>query len=142
MAVASLAAALAAALNEREQCLCVPLVVAAALLHDIARAEPRHAAAGADLVGSLGYHRVAPLVRHHISLGGAAADDPDEMQVVYLADKVVQDDRIVGLDERFAARLLRHAGDAAAMSAVRARLEEARAVKTRVEAVLGRSLGV
>lgn len=62
-AVAAVAsAALAAALNERGQCLCVPLVVVAALLHDVARAEPRHGEAAATLLERLGYARVAPIV--------------------------------------------------------------------------------
>ena len=119
----------------------MPLVVAAALLHDVARAEPRHGDAGAALLERLGYPRVARVVRRHMRLGAAAGDDLDETQVVYLADKLVQDDRLVGLDERFAVRLERHAGDAAALEGVRARREEARLVQARVEAALGRPLG-
>ena len=136
-----MAAALTAALNEREQCLCVPLVVAAALLHDVARAEPRHGEAGADLLERLGYARVARIVRRHMRLGDALGDDLDETQVVYLADKLVQDDRLVGVDARFAVRFARYAGDPAALDGVRARLEEARLVQARVEAVLGHPLG-
>ncbi len=141
-AVAAVAGALTAALNEREQCLCVPLVVAAALLHDVARAEPRHGDAGADLLERLGYPRVARIVRRHVYLGAALRDDLDETQVVYLADKLVQDDRIVGVEERFAARFARYAGDRAALEGVRARLQEARLVQARVAAALGRPLGV
>lgn len=141
-AVAAVAAALTAALNEREQCLCVPLVVAAALLHDVARAEPRHGDAGADLLERLGYPRVARIVRRHMRLGDALGDDLDETQVVYLADKLVQDDRIVGVEERFAVRFARYAGDRAALEGVRARLEEAHLVQARVETLLGRPLGV
>jgi molybdenum cofactor cytidylyltransferase len=139
-AVASVAFALASALNERGQCLCVPLVVAAALLHDVARAEPHHGDAGAALLHELGYDRVAPLVRRHMRLGDAAAGNLDEMQLLYLADKLVQDDRLVGLDARFAVRLARHAGDPEALAGVHARLAEARLVQARVEAILGRPL--
>jgi CTP:molybdopterin cytidylyltransferase MocA/HD superfamily phosphodiesterase len=141
-AVASVAAALTAALNERGLCLCVPLVAAAALLHDVARAEPRHGDAGADLLERLGYSRVARIVRRHMRLGDALADLLDETQLVYLADKLVQDDRLVGLEARFAVRLERHAGDPEALAGVRARLEEARVVQARVEAVLGRPLSL
>ena len=100
-----------AALNERGQCLCVPLVVAAALLHDVARAEPRHGDAGAGAARAPRLRARRPLVRRHMRLGDAAGDDLDETQVVYLADKLVQDDRIVGVDARFAVRLARYAGD-------------------------------
>ena len=44
------------------------------------------------------------------------------------------------LDARFAVRLARHAADPDALAGVRARLEEARLVQARVEAILGRPL--
>ena len=141
VAVASVAVALTVALNERQQCLCVPLVAAAGLLHDVARAEPHHAEAGGALLERLGYPRVARIVRRHLSLGDAAGEDLDETQVVYLADKLVQDDRLAGVEQRFAVRLERHADDAAALKAVLARREEACLVQARVEAVLGRPFG-
>ncbi|NLT93721.1 MAG: NTP transferase domain-containing protein [Actinobacteria bacterium] len=140
LAVAAVAGALAAALNERGQCLCVPLVTAAALLHDIAREEPRHWEVGARLLEGLGYRRVAPLVLRHMRLGDGERDDLDEAQVVFLADKLVLGDRIVGLEARFAARAERFTGDPGALTGVRARLEEARRVQARVEAVLERPL--
>jgi molybdenum cofactor cytidylyltransferase len=137
-AVATAATALALALNERQQYLCVPLVTAAALLHDVARAKPHHADAGADLLEELGYPRLAPLLRRHMRLG-APADVLDETQVVYLADKMVSGDRVVGLEERFSERLARMGHDAAASEAVRARRDEARLVLDRVDTVLGSS---
>ncbi len=138
LAVASVAGALAAALNERRQWLCAPLVVAAALLHDVLRAEPHHAAAGADLLARLGYPRLAPIVRGHMHLGDADGELPDEAQVVYLADKLVLGDRPVTLEERFADRLARVGDDADARRAVAARRAEAVLVQARMEAALGR----
>ena len=117
LVVSAVASALARALNARRQHLVAPLVTAGALLHDIAREQPRHADAGADLLERLGYRRVAAVVRPHVRLGERAADEPDEAQVVYLADKLVQGTRVVGLDARFAVRLERYAGDEAALAA-------------------------
>jgi molybdenum cofactor cytidylyltransferase len=136
-AVAAVAAALAAALNARGQHLCAPLVLAGGLLHDIARAQPRHADAGADLLERLGYRRVATVVRRHMELPEAPGDDVDEAQVVYLADKVVQGDRVVGLEERFARRLVRHRGDSEALAAVSRRKAQAQVVLANVERLLG-----
>jgi hypothetical protein len=65
-------------------------------------------------------------------------DDIGEAQVVYLADKLVEGDRLAGLDERFAARLTRFARYPAALAGATARKREAEAVLRRVEAVLGR----
>jgi HD superfamily phosphodiesterase len=137
LVVSAVASALARALNARRQHLVASLVTAGALLHDIAREQPRHADAGADLLERLGYRRVAAVVRPHARLGERAADEPDEAQVVYLADKLVQGTRVVGLDARFAVRLERYAGDEAALAAVRARKEEAQRVLRHVEQALG-----
>jgi len=136
-AVAAVAAALAAALNGRGQHLCEPLVVAGALLHDVARDQPRHAEAGADVLGRLGYRRVAEVVLRHMALD-EAEDDVGEAQVVYLADKLVQGDRLVGLDARFAARLERFARYPAALAGATARRDEAEKLLRRVEGVLER----
>ncbi|MBO5555780.1 MAG: HD domain-containing protein, partial [Oscillospiraceae bacterium] len=72
----------------------------AALLHDLARGEKDHAALGALWLEELGYPALAPLVRSHHDWEGGA---PDETAVVFLADKAVQRDRRVSLEERFAA---------------------------------------
>lgn len=136
-AVAAVAAALAAALNERGRHLCEPLVAAGALLHDVARDQPRHAEAGAEVLGRLGYPRVAAVVRRHMGLDDAD-DDVGEAQVVYLADKLVQGDQLVGLDARFAARLGRFARYPAALAGATARRDEAEKLLRQVESVLER----
>jgi len=136
-AVAAVAAVLAAALNERRKYLCEPLVAAGALLHDVARDQPRHAEAGADVLGRLGYQRVAAVVLRHMGLDDAD-DDVGEVEVVYLADKLVEGDRLVGLDARFAARLERFARYPAALAGATARRDEAERVLRRVEGLLGR----
>ena len=136
-AVAAVAAALAAALNERRQYLCEPLVAAAGLLHDVARDQPRHAEAGADVLERLGHARVAAVVRRHMGLDDDG-DDVGEAQLVYLADKLVEEERLVGLDERFAARLERLARYPAALAGAEARKHEALGVLGRVERLLGR----
>jgi CTP:molybdopterin cytidylyltransferase MocA len=136
-AVAAVAVALAAALNERGRHLCGPLTEAAALLHDLARDQPRHAEAGADVLERLGYARVAAVVRRHMGLDDAG-DDVGEVQVVYLADKLVEGDRLVGLDARFFARMERFARYPAALAGATARRDEAEKVLRRVEAVLDR----
>ena len=135
--VAAVAAALAAALNERGRHLCEPLVAAGALLHDVARDQPRHAEAGAEVLGRLGYPRVAAVVRRHMGLDDAD-DDVGEAQVVYLADKLVQGDQLVGLEARFAARLERFARYPAALAGATARRDEAEKLLRRVESVLER----
>lgn len=78
------------------------LIFAAALLHDIARTEPNHAEQGAKWLVKEGYDKVAALVACHHDLGEHESDPVTEKTVVYLADKLVLEDREVSLEERFA----------------------------------------
>lgn len=74
------------------------LLSAAALLHDICRTEPNHAFAGAQKLRGLGYPEIADIVAvHHDWSGGPF----DESALLYLADKYVQGDQRVTLEERF-----------------------------------------
>ena len=78
---------------------------AAALLHDIARTERDHAAVGARWLELVGYSETAALVARHHDLGGEEA--VTEASVLYLADKLIQGDREVTLERRFAESLER-----------------------------------
>ncbi len=80
------------------------LVTAAALLHDIEREKKDHIAAGAKLIKSLGFPEVAKVVGKH-SLH--QIEDPIkqprtyEEKIVFYADKRVEGNKIVSLEERF-----------------------------------------
>ena len=78
------------------------LIYAAALLHDIARAEPNHSEQGAKWLAKEGYVKVAALIAAHHHLDERESDPVTEKTVVYLADKLVLEDREVTLEERFA----------------------------------------
>lgn len=76
------------------------LLFAAAMLHDIARSEPKHAETGAAWIRALGYPEVADVIAlHHDWEGGAL----NEAAVLFLADKYIQGERHVTLEERFSA---------------------------------------
>lgn len=86
------------------------IIRSAALLHDVMRIEPDHALKGAYVLRREGYPEVAKIIRCHHDLettdcqenGKAASDMWLEKAVVYLADKEVQEDRMVSLEARFA----------------------------------------
>ena len=101
-AVAELADELCAALNGRGLALDAQAVHRAALLHDLARGEPDHAALGALWLRELGYPELSGIVRQHHDLDAA---ELSEAAVVFLADKAVRGDRRVPIDERFEASL-------------------------------------
>jgi len=84
------------------------LVSAAALLHDIERGKPNHAKAGADLMRELGYYKVAKIIEEHMFLSKEADNHIDERAVVFLADKLVIEDKMVGIRKRFEKQLLKY----------------------------------
>ena len=134
--VAGLATSLALSLNKAGVQLDACLVRAAALVHDIAKGQPQHAQAGAALLREFGFPGVADLVACHmtITFDGSRID---EGAVLYLADKLIQGEMRVRLEERFAPALTRFEDDAVALASVRRRYTDARAILSAVEARIG-----
>ncbi|MGQ9369446.1 DVU_1551 family NTP transferase [Azospirillum sp. ST 5-10] len=139
-AVAALAEALARRLGAAGVALDVDRLRAAALLHDIAKGSPRHAEAGAALVAGFGFPEVAAVIARHMELP-AEVRCLDEGAVLFLADKLIQGERRVPLEERFAPALRRFAGDAEALAGARRRHAAAAAVLRAVADRLGDRLG-
>lgn len=76
------------------------IVVAAGMLHDIAKGSSMHAKVGAIWLKDMGYDEIAKIVGEHMELK-TISDTLTEKEVVYLADKMVRGDKIVSIDERF-----------------------------------------
>ena len=112
------------------------LLCSAALLHDVARAEPRHAALGAAWLRELGFGEAAALVERHHDLD---FQEIDEAAILYLADKCVREDRRVSLEERFARSGERCQTEEAKAAHAR-RLETARHIRDEVNALCGRTV--
>ena len=138
--VAALAGLLGSELNRAGCGMNVDLLTAAGLLHDLAKKEPDHARSAANLLRDRGFGMVADLVASHMDLTVVDGDPVGPGEVLYLADKMVQGERIVTLKERFCGALDRHAHEPAILERVAGRLKTAQAVQTRLENALGRSL--
>jgi molybdenum cofactor cytidylyltransferase len=147
-AVAKVGETLARALKPHAPSLEIALVRTACLLHDIARtsAVPRqHALVGQKLLGNLGLARLGEIIGAHMVLPPEQAEMSavTETQLVYLADKLVAEDRIVNLEERTARTLRELGGDEAPQGArvgLRSRMQTAQRVLDKVEAILHRPL--
>jgi putative nucleotidyltransferase with HDIG domain len=101
------------ALNGEERCLNIPLIVAGALLHDIAktqslRAGGDHVEMGRRIVLQMGYPEVARIVERHVDSGPEILETIDEATIVNYSDKRVQHDRVVSLRERLKDLLTRY----------------------------------
>jgi CTP:molybdopterin cytidylyltransferase MocA len=112
-------------------------VEAAALLHDVAKGQPDHEAAGARMLSESGFSRIGDIVSVHQEL----VDDIDsvdiETKLVYLADKMVIEDRLVPVEQRYRASEEKYGHIPDALENIIARKNRAQAVKAEVETMLG-----
>ena len=79
-------------------------VMQACLLHDICRAEKQHARVSAEAIRKEGYPAIAALVavHHQAAYSEQEAQGPlTEAELLFYADKRVQEDRLVSVEERF-----------------------------------------
>lgn len=112
------------------------LVRTSALLHDIARIRKKdHADIGARMLECHGFSRLAPIVRAHMNLGMDGNTGLDEIQTVYLADKLVLGDRRVNLEQRFARQIEKFGATPSVLEAILQRRENARKIEAKVERI-------
>jgi molybdenum cofactor cytidylyltransferase len=137
LAAAAVAVDIAAAVNHAGGSLDLDLVRSAALVHDIAKTEQQHAAAGAKLLESLGYPAVAAVVRVHMDIETTPEQPLDEAQIVFLADKLLEGPHLCSLDDRMARKLTKYGNDNAAREAIGRRFQMARRIQEKIERLSG-----
>jgi putative nucleotidyltransferase with HDIG domain len=116
------------------------LITAAALLHDIAKGRKDHAKAGALMLLEMGFFRVSDIVAQHTDLRFDAEAPINEEEIVYMADKLVMDDRCTTLEQRFENAMSRFGHDLKAREAIMRRKETTMALKTKLERAMGVSV--
>ncbi len=136
-AVADLTERLARALNAAGCRLNIELAVAAAMVHDLARGCPRHAGEGAEILREMGFFRIADIVAVHMDFPVKKEAPITEAEVVFLADKWIQEDRKIGMAARFEAKLRKYGADPVARQDILRRRANALEAQKRVETVLG-----
>jgi CTP:molybdopterin cytidylyltransferase MocA len=139
--VASVAAALARSVNAGGGTLDINLVQSAARVHDVARMEKNHAAAGARLLHAMGFPAMAALVASHMDIRLSRDSPVDEAQIVHLADKLVAGTRLVSLKQRFDAKLKKYGHDPTIAADIHRRRRAALSIQSKVEYLSGRTIG-
>jgi len=115
-----------------------PLVVAAALMHDITKTraletKERHDESGGALARSLGMERIAEIIEQHVFLKDFDPEGPLlAKEIVYYADKRVMHDTVVSLDERVEDLVVRYGTTPERVALIRKNLEYARAVEAKI----------
>ncbi len=117
------------------------LLAAAGVLHDIAKfatlkTGEDHAQAGADWLEDRGLKSVARVVGQHVRLQLDVDKPVDEVELVFYADKRVQHEKIVTLEQRFIDLRHRYGRNREALGS----LEEMKAMTTALENKIFRPL--
>lgn len=111
-------------LNKRGIKLDNKIIIASCLLHDIAKGRPRHADVGADWLKDMGYTEICQIVKEHMELKNISKV-PKEKEVVYLADKMVDGNKIITIEEKFSAKEKMYENNCEALKAVKYRKNQA-----------------
>ncbi|MBA3015942.1 MAG: HD domain-containing protein [Proteobacteria bacterium] len=140
LVVARIAEFLALAMRSQGVTIDIELTVAAALMHDIAKSlclesECNHALLGRDICLEHEMNEVAPLVAQHVvlSVDSFPLTPISAKEIVYYADKRVNHDQIVPLEERLIYILDRYGnGDPALHVLIRDNFERCLAIEQEI----------
>ncbi len=138
--VVKIAEAIGHELTARGINLDLPAVIAAAMLHDVAKGQKGHAAAGASWLREMGFGKTGDIVAVHTDLPEDIRDNAWEAKIVYISDKFVEGEKEVSLKERFHSALKRYGVTEDIQSDISRRYDRAMQVKTELESLLGFSL--
>ncbi len=138
--VARVAVELGKLLNQAGWRFDLPLLDAAGQLHDSARQSIDHARTGAATLRAWGFGAVADLVEPHMDLTVTQHELITPEAILFLADKLVNEDRLSTLEERFQLSLGRHTNQPEVLLKVRNRLHSAKLIQQQIEKILGSQL--
>lgn len=110
------------------------VIEAAGLLHDICRKEKNHAAAGAAEINRLGFPETAFAIETHMDIYPNAETPPSASEIIYLADKLMEGERMTTLTERFEKKLLLHGNEAG--ESIKKRLAAAREIYAKIQSLI------
>jgi len=132
-AVAEVALFLVDEMNRHGFCIDRDLLLAAALLHDLAKGRSDHALRSARMVREMGYERVAALVETHMDIVPGRGEEVTAAELLYLADKLVSGDRVVTLPERFGRAIEKYGDKPETAGRIKIRHENAISILNRIE---------
>jgi molybdenum cofactor cytidylyltransferase len=137
--VAQVAGAVAKALLEAGVKLDIECVLAAALLHDLAKGQPNHEASGASQLAEMGFGKIADIVRVHTDL----AEDNRislESKIVYLSDKLTGGETVISIEDRFREALNKFGTTPEITANIDRRRQKALDTRKEIESLLGYGL--
>jgi len=140
--VAEVATVIGSRLLQCGQKIDMAMIRAAALLHDLAKGMPDHDMEAHRMLHDMGFGKVGDLIAQHTDLRSMDNQTTLEEKIVYIADKFVDDDNVVSLDERYRTRNRRFAVTPEIEAKILRRKARALKVKRDLEQILGYALDV
>lgn len=113
---------------------------AAALLHDILKTEKHHPEKGALILKKLGYQKIGTMILTHMDIDIDLNKPLDEREILYLSDKLVQEDQILELNERKKAMMEKFKGQPRALEKITKRYGDAEMISQKIETIIGKDL--
>lgn len=107
-------------------------VISGAMLHDIAKGLPQHAAIGAKMVTEFGFPALAKGIAAHSHLT-ATEGAVTEAELIFLADKFVEGTNRCVLERRYKEKMACYADSPEVVAAIDQKLLEAQAVLQKIE---------
>lgn len=120
----------------------VHILKAAALLHDMAKSEKNHARAGGELLQKMGYGQVGSVIGSHTDIEVDEKSRITESEILYLADKLVKEDRRISIEDRFGNSLDKYRDNPEAVRKIESRSNAAYKIIKKIETATGRSFRV
>lgn len=111
---------------------------AAALLHDMARDQKNHAGVGAGIIKSLGYDFVGDIIATHMDIDVRPEELISEKEILYLADKLVMEEKICNMEERFKQALKDKGDSPQAVKNIGKRWQSAKDIILKFERITGK----
>jgi len=117
------------------------LVQAGALVHDIARKEPDHAARGAGILRKMGFLAVADIVASHMDIAVDVRAPLNEREIVYFADKLTVNERLcLDVEKRFKDKQIHLSHNPEAVETIGNRLEAFSIIREKLSIILGKDI--
>ena len=141
IAVTDTALIIGKALNNKGCSFDLELIEGAGLVHDMARIEPVHQEVAADFFLKLGYKEEATVIRAHMTHAlPPALKDATETDIVCLGDRLVLEDKYVGIETRMEYVLEKSKDHPEARPIILQRIATMKDLVAEIEKFLGKSI--
>ncbi|PKM49282.1 MAG: phosphohydrolase [Firmicutes bacterium HGW-Firmicutes-7] len=115
-------------------------LLAAALLHDLVRQQKNHAIVGARILSEMGYRNIGAMIGTHMDIEVLDDDHLSASEILYLADKLVNEDQIEPLNHRLNQCLMKKGNNNEAIERINQRFSSAKTILKKIERLTGEPL--